>query len=140
MKRLLVPLLIVFVLLPLTGLFSPASAHRMVIAYQVGRIDIKVYFEDGTPARNAHVEVYKPDGNLHLEGETDDEGEFSFERGVMKGDWKVVVEGIGQSAEMSIEAWAGTATHRMLMDYSVGRVDFMVYYGGGTPAQNAHYA
>lgn len=138
MKRLLITFLIAFILLLLTGLFSSASAHRMVMAYQVGRIDIEVYFEDGTPARNAHVEVYKPDGSLYLEGETDDEGRFSFEKGVMQGDWKVVVEGTVPRAEMSIMAWAGTSTHRMLMDYRVGRVDLMAYYGGGAPAQNAH--
>lgn len=117
MKKLIIPVVICFLFTLLSAaLFSPASAtpHRMYVGYKVGRIDIEVYFEDGTPARNAHVEVYKPDGALYLEAKADDEGEFSFESpGVMKGAWKVVAESVGHRAETAIDLEARGETSEM---------------------------
>jgi len=86
------------------GLSSTANAnpHNILMNYQVGRIDIDVYFSGGTPAQNAHITVYKPDGAIYLEGETNDEGEFSFEPTVMQGEWKVVAEHSGHRAEILI--------------------------------------
>jgi len=140
MRRMIIPLIIAFLLASIAGFFFPESvqAHRMLIHYQVGRIDIKVYFEDGSPASNAPVKVYKPDGTLYVEGKTNEAGEFSFEPTVMKGDWKVVAEGVIGKAEASIKAWEGTAAHKMLISYRVGRIDTKVYFGGGTPAADAH--
>ncbi|GAG34932.1 unnamed protein product, partial [marine sediment metagenome] len=86
------------------GLSSTADAnpHRMLIAYQVGSIDLDVYFSGGAPAQNAHITVYRPDETIYLEGETDEEGEFSFEPPVTQGEYRVVAEHSGHMAEVSI--------------------------------------
>ena len=114
MKKLIIPVVICFLFTLLSAaLFSPASAspHRMFVAYKVGRIDIDVYFEDGTPARNAYVEVYQPDGTLYLEAKADDEGKLSFEPPeVIKGEWQVVAESVGHRAETTMNLEAGGET------------------------------
>ena len=136
MSRMIITLVIAFLLASIAG-FLPTrdvEAHRMYISYQVGRIDIKVHFEDGSLVSNALVKVYKPDDTFYIEGKTDGAGEFSFEPTVMKGDWKVVVEDVIGKAEASLKGWQGTTTH---ISYRVGRIDTKVYYGGGTPAADA---
>ena len=107
MSKVVIPVAVLFLCtLFLIGLPPTANAdpHRMLMNYQVGQIDVEVYFSGGMPAQNAHVTVYKPDGTLYMEGETNDEGEFSFEPTVMQGEWQVVAEHSGHRAEILIGA------------------------------------
>ena len=125
MKKIAIPVAVLFLsILFLIGLSSTANAnpHRMLIAYQVGSIDLDVYFSGGTPAQNAHVTVYKPDGTIYLEGETNDKGEFSFEPTVMQGEWKVVAEHSGHRAEVSIgeESEGGTSETPLYITVTAG--------------------
>lgn len=115
MKKVVIPLVIAFLSLLVAGFFSTASAHphRMLMIYNVGRIDLEIYFEGGTPASNAHVQVFKPDGSLYTEGETNDKGEFSFEPTVMQGEWKVVAEHSGHRAEVEVNPAAGSGGGEM---------------------------
>ena len=88
MKKLMLPVIIVFIailsVISVIGQSSTVDAHNIIINYQAGRIDMVVYFSGGTPAQNAHITVYKPDGAIYLEGETNEKGEFSFEPTVMQ--------------------------------------------------------
>lgn len=134
MKKAMIP--IAFVLLSilfLVGLSSTASAnpHRMLMIYNVGRIDLKVYFEGGTPAQNAHITVYKPDGTLYMEGETNDEGEFSFEPTVMQGEWQVVAEHSGHMAEVMVDPAKGSGETEMpLYTRVIAGLGYLIGLGG----------
>lgn len=80
-----------------------STPHKMLMDYKVGRIDIEVYFSDGTPARYVDVKVYYPDGSIYSEGKTDEEGKFSFEPD-RPGNWKVIAEGaMGHRTETVID-------------------------------------
>ena len=134
MKKAMIPIVLVLVsVLLLVGLSSTADAnpHNIYVNYKVGRIDIDVYFSGGTPAQNAHVTVYKPDGSLYLEGETDDEGEFSFEPTVMQGEWKVVVEHSGHRAEVMVDPTKGSGGSEMpLYARVIAGLGYLVGLGG----------
>ena len=108
-KMMIIAAVALFSALFFSGLFSIAEAtpHRMYIDYEVKKIDIRVYYGGGTPAREADVKVYEPDGSLYLEGETDDEGRFSFEPAAMEGDWKIVAEHSGHRAEVDLTGGSG---------------------------------
>jgi nickel transport protein len=59
---------------------SQASAHDLDAAYKIrdGRVELEVYFDDNTPARNANVIVRDSSGNIIAQGKTDHEGRWSF--------------------------------------------------------------
>lgn len=134
MKKVMIPIALVLVsVLFLIGLSSTANAnpHRMLMIYNVGRIDLTVYFEGGTRAQNAHVTVYKPDGTLYLEGETNDEGEFSFEPTVMQGEWKVVAEHSGHIAEVTVDPTKGGGGSEMpLYTRVIAGLGYLIGLGG----------
>ncbi len=134
MKKVMIPIAVLFLsILFLIGLSSTANAnpHNILINYQVGRVDMVVYFSGGTPAQNAHVTVYKPDGTIYLEGETNDKGEFSFEPTVMQGEWKVVAEHSGHRAEVSIgeESEGGTSEMPLYITVTAG-LGYLIGLGG----------
>ena len=84
---------------------SVVSAHRVHIVYKISEIEIKSYFGGGTPFQDANVEVYDKEGNLYMEGVTDEEGKFSFPPKVGMKEYKVVVESVnmpGHKAETLI--------------------------------------
>jgi cobalt/nickel transport system permease protein len=61
---------------------GPAHAHRLEADCQVlpgGQVQIESWFDpgDGRP-RGAKVQVFRPDGSLVAEGQTDDQGVFVF--------------------------------------------------------------
>ena len=62
---------------------SHSYAHRMLMdcIMDDGNVFVDVLFPDGKPAKNVKVEVYKSDEALYLSGETDAEGQFSFDPG-----------------------------------------------------------
>ncbi|MEF3168951.1 MAG: hypothetical protein K6360_06410 [Deltaproteobacteria bacterium] len=72
---------LIFYCLFIVCLASPAYAHKVSIyAYaEDGMIHSEGYFSDGTKARNSLVVVYdEKSGAKLLEGNTDEEGKFSF--------------------------------------------------------------
>jgi len=84
---------------------SMVSAHRLHIRYKISEIEIEAYFGGGSPCRDANVTVYDNEGNLYLEGVTDDEGKFSFPPKMGMKEYKVVVDAVhmpGHKAEAVI--------------------------------------
>ena len=65
-----------------TVLFAghPALAHKVnLFAYvEAGTVYAESYFPDGTKVNSGKVLVYDSQGHLLLEGQTDEEGRYSF--------------------------------------------------------------
>lgn len=139
MRKLVIPVIIVFIailsVISVIGQSSTADAHNIIINYQAGRIDMVVYFSGGTPAQNAHVTVYKPDGTIYLEGETNEKGEFSFEPTVMQGEWKIVAEHSGHRAEIIIgeESQGGTGEMPLYITVTAG-LGYLIGLAGAAAA------
>ena len=139
MRKLLIPVIIVFIailsVISVIGQSSTVDAHNILINYQAGRIDMVVYFSGGTPAQKAHVTVYKPDGTIYLEGETNEKGEFSFEPAVMQGEWKIVAEHSGHRAEIIIgeESQGGTGEMPLYITVTAG-LGYLIGLGGEAAA------
>ena len=79
-------------------------AHRIMVDYMVeGKsVSVDVFFPDGKPAKNVKIEVHRADETLYLSGETDAEGQFSFDL-VDETHLKVVAIGkLGHRAEQGI--------------------------------------
>ena len=139
MRKLVLPVIIVFIailsVISVIGQSSTVDAHNILINYQAGRIDMVVYFSGGTPAQNAHVTVYKPDGTIYLEGETNEKGEFSFEPTVMQGEWKIVAEHSGHRAEIIIgeESQGGTGEMPLYITVTAG-LGYLIGLAGAAAA------
>ncbi|MGB7533835.1 MAG: carboxypeptidase-like regulatory domain-containing protein [Halobacteriota archaeon] len=98
---------------------STVSAHRLHIVHKISEIEIESYFGGGSPCRDANVTVYDNEGNLYLEGVTDDEGKFSFPPKIGMKEYTVVVDAVhmpGHKAETvinlsqeAVSAGAGSA-------------------------------
>jgi len=98
---------------------SEVSAHRLVIDREIGEIGIKAYFEGAGPCQDANVEVYDKEGNLYIEGVTDDKGYFGFPPKIGMEEYTVAVDAVhmpGHKAETvinlsqaSVGAGAGSA-------------------------------
>jgi hypothetical protein len=75
------------------------------IVHKISEIEIESYFGGGTPCRDANVTVYDKEGNLYIEGVTDDEGKFSFPPKIGMKEYTVVVDAVhmpGHKAETVI--------------------------------------
>jgi len=135
----MLPVIIVFIailsVISVIGQSSTVDAHNILINYQAGRIDMVVYFSGGTPAQNAHVTVYKPDGTIYLEGETNEKGEFSFEPKVIQGEWKIVAEHSGHRAEIIIgeESQGGTGEMPLYITVTAG-LGYLIGLAGAAAA------
>ncbi len=70
---------------------SVASAHRMHVVHTLSELEIEAYFGGGASVKDGDVKVYDIDGNLYLEGTTDEEGKFRFPPKVGMEEYKVVV-------------------------------------------------
>ena len=84
---------------------SAVSAHRLHIHHEIGAIEIKTYYGGGNPCRDANVAVYDKEGNLYLEGNTDEDGKFSFPPKIGMKEYTVVVDAVhmpGHKAETVI--------------------------------------
>ena len=81
---------------------SLASAHRIsVFAYQEGnKIHIEGFFSDGTPTKQATVEVYDMNGTKLFSGKTNEKGTLAFDTPKAVGKLKIVlVASMGHRAE-----------------------------------------
>ncbi|HOO54875.1 MAG TPA: hypothetical protein PLY09_01190 [Methanothrix sp.] len=105
------------VVLVLALLFSAgtSSAHRMLIGYQIKEVQLNTIYDDGTPAQEAEIEVYK-DGELYAEGVTDSTGSFTFEpkSGDKIEDMTFVSYSVGHRAELSLSQDGEDATSEEL--------------------------
>nr|QNO49682.1 hypothetical protein PLAOKDGB_00011 [Methanosarcinales archaeon ANME-2c ERB4] len=84
---------------------SEVSAHRLVIDREIGEIGVKAYFEGAGPCQDANVKVYDKEGNLYIEGVTDDKGYFGFPPKIGMGEYTVAVDAVhmpGHKAETVI--------------------------------------
>lgn len=85
---------------------SLAEAHKVnMFAYVDGdHVFIEGYFSDGNKARNSAVAVYNPAGDKLLEGETGEDGTYSFKI-PGKGPLRVTLNaGMGHKAEYTVSA------------------------------------
>ena len=85
-------------ILCMTLLCLPASAHRVVVVGQVHEMQVMAYYGGGAPMIDADVEIYTiKDGqeDLYLTGKTDLEGMFYFEPKIGVSDYRAVVEATG---------------------------------------------
>ena len=83
-----------------------ALAHKVLLAaYLEGdTIFVEGGFSDGTPCKNAKVEVFDPSGKKLLEGKTNEDGEFFF-KPPQKTDLKLVINaGMGHRGEYTMPA------------------------------------
>jgi len=104
MKRKFVAILSLLLVLSCVSI-SEVSAHRLLIDHEIGEIGIKAYFEGGSPCRDANVKVYDNEGNLYLEGVTDDKGKFGFPPKIGMEEYTVAVDAVhapGHKAETVI--------------------------------------
>ena len=97
---------LIIVIFCLACAMSPlhSHAHRMLTDCMLeGKsVSVDVFFPDGKPAKNVKVEVYRADETLYLSGETDAEGQFSFDL-ANETHLKVVAMGkLGHRAEQEI--------------------------------------
>jgi nickel transport protein len=78
-----------------------ASAHRMFVGQRV-TLDLYAIFDDGTPAKNATVQVYRDDV-LFSENSTDSKGRFTLVLpGKGSGKWRCEVSSSGHTEEVNI--------------------------------------
>ena len=70
---------------------SVASAHRMHVEHTLSELEIEAYFGGGAPVQDGDVKVYDKDGNLYIEGTTDEEGKFRFPPKIGMEKYEVVV-------------------------------------------------
>jgi nickel transport protein len=83
-----------------------AMAHKVLLtAYVEGdTVFVEGGFSDGTPCKNARIEVFDPSGKKLLEGKTNEDGEFSFKPS-QKADLKLVLNaGMGHRGEYTVPA------------------------------------
>jgi hypothetical protein len=92
----------------------PSLAHKMmveVIVSREGRIEVRVFFPDGTPARKVKVEVFSPGGESCFCGATDDEGMYVCGPAREGGVWRVVAEGrTGHRVQRDFEVRLGKSS------------------------------
>ena len=96
----------IFLIFCLACAMSPSYsyAHRMLIDCMVegGTVFVDVFFPNGKPSKNVKVEVYISDETLYLSGETNAEGQLSFDAGD-ETYFKVVATGkLGHRAEQEV--------------------------------------
>ncbi len=83
-----------------------AVAHKVLLAAYVegDTVFVESGFSDGTPCKNARIEVFDPSGNKLLEGKTNENGDFSF-KPPQKTDLKLVLNaGMGHRGEYTVPA------------------------------------
>lgn len=86
-------------LIPLIVLILPtvARAHRLDAEYRVlpnQHVRVECWFETGDSAKGASVQVFRPNGQLLVEGKLDDNGQFVFDPCSVEG-LKVVINASG---------------------------------------------
>ena len=137
MKRKLVFAIFALLLVLSCVSISDVSAHRLIIDREIGEIGIKAYFEGGSPCRDANVRVYDIEGNLYLEGVTDDEGKFGFPPKIGMEEYTVAVDAVhapGHKAETVIntsqEGAGGTGTEMPLYTRIIAGFGYLIGLAG----------
>ena len=103
-------LILIFIFLIIIIMDASVFAHKVnIFAYVEGdKVYSESYFNDGKKCVDSKIEVFENQGNILLEGLTDEEGMFSFEipsEDVIGGDLKVVLSAsMGHRAEYIIRA------------------------------------
>ncbi len=103
-------LILIFIFLIIIMMDVSVFAHKVnIFAYVEGdKVCTESYFNDGKKCIDSKIEVFDNQGNILLEGLTDEEGMFSFEipsEDVIDGDLKVVLTAsMGHRAEYIIRA------------------------------------
>ena len=103
-------LILIFIFLIIIIMDASVFAHKVnIFAYVEGdKVYSESYFNDGKKCVGSKIEVFDNQGNILLEGLTDEEGMFSFEipsEDVIGGDLKVVLSAsMGHRAEYIIRA------------------------------------
>lgn len=71
---------VMFIIVLISLMPSVAHSHKVnIFAYaEENKIFTESYFNDGSPCKKSIIQVYDPEGNKLLQGETDEEGIFSF--------------------------------------------------------------
>ncbi|GAB4117882.1 MAG: hypothetical protein Kow00103_14900 [Candidatus Caldatribacteriota bacterium] len=101
-------LFLIIIFLTVVVIYKPVFAHKVnIFAYVEGdKIYTESYFNDGKKCINSKLEVFDQQGNKLLEGQTDEEGTFSFEipeEEVINTDLKIVLTAsMGHRAEYII--------------------------------------
>lgn len=120
---------------------SAVSAHRLHIVHKISEIEIESYFGGGSPCRDANVTVYDNEGNLYLEGVTDDEGKFSFPPKIGMKEYTVVVDAVhmpGHKAEtvinLSQEAASAGETEMPLYTRIIAGFGYLIGLAGAALA------
>ena len=94
-------------MLVLSWLAAPqAFAHKVnLFAYAEGdQVYVEGYFVDGKAAQNSEVQVLGPNGDLLLEGTTDDQGQYRFAV-PQRTDLKIIVNaGMGHQTDFLLSA------------------------------------
>ena len=107
MIRLFIKKYVVTSLLVLSSLASSqALAHKVnLFAYAEGdEVYVEGYFVDGKAAQNSKVQVLAPNGDLLLEGITDDQGQYRFPV-PQRTDLKIIVNaGMGHQTDFLLSA------------------------------------
>ncbi|MHC1631020.1 MAG: hypothetical protein ACXQT4_01805 [Methanotrichaceae archaeon] len=97
MKRFMTILILALLLIAGTS-----TAHRMLLGYKVNELQLNTIYDDGTPAQDAHIDIYK-DGKLYAEGMTDSSGSYIFRpEGEKVGDLTFVSSSVGHRAELAL--------------------------------------
>lgn len=80
------------------------SAHRVYLDVVQQTVMVEAYYGDGKPAKNADITVYTSEGEIYLNGTTDEDGRFSFDigEGFISKNLTVEVEQVGHRAMVSI--------------------------------------
>ncbi len=101
-------LFLIIIFFTVVVIYKPVFAHKVnVFAYVEGdKIYTESYFNDGKKCINSKIEVFDQQGNKLLEGQTDEEGTFSFEipeKEIINADLKIVLTAsMGHRAEYII--------------------------------------
>ena len=97
-------------ILCMTLVCLPASAHRVVVVGQVHEMQVMAYYGGGDPMVDANVEIYaikNGQEELYLTGKTDAEGLFYFEPKIGVSEYRAVVEATGHKGEEFVNLTAG---------------------------------
>ena len=90
--------------LMLVSMGENAIAHGVKLQTKLRpSVEITALFEDGTPLKQAQVQVYQPSqtDQAALTGKTNDQGQFEFTPD-QEGSWDVFVRQAGHGSEVSI--------------------------------------
>lgn len=97
-------------ILCMTLICLPASAHRVVVIGQVHEMQVMAYYGGGDPMVDANVEIYAIKNGreeLYLTGKTDTGGLFYFKPKIGVSEYRAVVEATGHKGEEFVNLTAG---------------------------------